>query len=193
MKVNECTEAMIFRRPKSYSITLHRAHSLLKIPRDGNGSDCSAAIISRDKIQHAFRAAAMRHHPDLVNSTSKSIESRSATATTTLNKEANTSIRECYEARELLLDYYIRKKFVHPEIIESCKDKPSEKYRDETWFSVWRNERSFQIEVFLRLSLCLGLAVGTYYHDLYAPERRKQQIKQRDAQYYNFGPQPPRW
>ena len=198
---------MIFRRPKSYSLTLQRAHSLLKIPRDGelritqsinnNGSDCSAAKISRDQIQQAFRAAAKRHHPDLVNYTNQSIESTSATATATatktLNKEANTTFRECHEARELLLDYYIRKKFVHPEIIESCKDKPSEKYRDETWFSVWRNERSFQIEVFLRLSLCLGLAVGTYYHDLYAPERRKQQIKQRDAQYYNFGPQPPRW
>ena len=198
---SECAKAMIFRRSKSYSITLQRAHSLLKIPRDGelritqsgnnNGSDCSAAIISRDQIQQAFRVAAKRHHPDLLNSTNKSIESRSVTAT--LNKEANTTFRECYEARELLLDYYIRKKFVHPEIIESCKDKPSEKYRDETWFSVWRNERSFQIEVFLRLSLCLGLAVGTYYHDLYVPERRKQQIKQRDAQYYNFGPQPPRW
>jgi hypothetical protein len=128
-----------------------------------------------------------------VNYTNQSIESTTATATKSLNKEANTTFRECYEARELLLDYYIRKKFVHPEIVESCKDKPSEKYGDETWFSVWRNERSFQIEVFLRLSLCLGLAVGTYYHDLYAPERRKQQIKQRDAQYYNFGPQPPRW
>ncbi|KAL7457554.1 hypothetical protein ACHAWC_009095, partial [Mediolabrus comicus] len=134
----------MFRRPKSYSITLHRAHSLLKIPRDGelritqsshNGSDCSAAIISRDQIQQAFRAAAKRHHPDLVNFTNRSsIESTSATATatSTLNKEANTTFRECHEARELLLDYYIRKKFVHPEIIESCKDKPSEKYRDET-------------------------------------------------------------
>lgn len=116
MKTSECTKAMIFRRPKSYSITLQRAHSLLQIPRDGsatirgelritqssnnNGSDCAAAIISRDQIQQAFRAAAKRHHPDLVNFTNKSIESTSATATATatLNKEANTTFRECYEA-----------------------------------------------------------------------------------------------
>lgn len=103
---SECARAMIFRRPKSYSITLHRAHSLLKIPRDGelritqsgnnNGSDSTAAIISRDQIQKAFRAAAKRHHPDLVN-TNQSIESTSAaaTATSTLNKEANTTFREC--------------------------------------------------------------------------------------------------
>jgi hypothetical protein len=64
-----------------------------------------------------------------VNYTNQSIQSTStatATATKTLDKEANTTFRECHEARELLLDYYIRKKFVHPEIVESCKDKPSE-------------------------------------------------------------------
>jgi len=49
---------------------------------------------------------------------------------------------------------------------------------------------SLKIEVFLRLSLCLGLAIGTYYHDLDLPERRKQQIQRRDEEFSNFGP---RW
>ncbi len=209
---------MIFRHPKSYSITLQRAHSLLKIPRDatntsireeltqssGSSSVCS---LSRDQIQHAFREAAKRYHPDLArgggstarNTAKISLERAAASTTTTttttapplLSKEANTTtIRECYEARELLLDYYIRKTYIHPEIIQSMNDKPRETYADETWFSVWRNERSFQIEVFLRLSFCLGLAIGTYYHDLYLPERRKQQIQRRDAEFTNFGP---RW
>ena len=100
------------------------------------------------------------------------------------------TFRECHEARELLLDYYIRRKHIHPEIVKSKQDKPPEGYADETLFSVWKSNRSFQMEVFLRLSLCLGLAVGTYYHDLYMPERRKKQIQRRDAQYHQFGPQP---
>ena len=61
---------MIFRRPKSYSITLQRAHSLLKIPREPSstisGSSSSSTSISREQIQHAFRAAAKLHHPDLL-------------------------------------------------------------------------------------------------------------------------------
>ena len=192
---------MIFRRPKSYSITLQKAHSLLKIPRESsissNSSSSSSSSnrsnVSRDQIQHAFRAAAKLHHPDLArgfgNVAKISETTSTATAQPLLSKEANnTAIRECYEARELLLDYYVRKSYVHPEIITSMKDKPREKYIDETWFSVWRNERSFQIEVFLRLSLCLGLAVGTYYHDRYLPERRKQQIQRRDLEFSNFGP-----
>jgi len=199
---------MIFRRPKSYSITLQRAHSLLKIPRE----DTTTTVLrvreeltqsislshggpSRDQIQKAFREAAKRHHPDLArgvssslgnNATNKSAETPLTKAA--VSKEADSTIRECYEARELLLDYYIRKKFVHPEIIQSVLDKPSKKSA-ETWFSVWGNERSFRIEVLMRLSLCLGLAAGTYYHDLYLPERRKQQMERRDAQYYNVGPQ----
>jgi hypothetical protein len=197
---------MIFRRPKSYSITLQRAHSLLKIPRDAsnttliqsstNNTNSVCTSLSRDQIQHAFREAAKRYHPDIIarsggdeNVAKKSLETAAAMAAP-LSKEANTTIRECYEARELLLDYYIRKTYIHPEIIQSMNDKPRDKYADETWFSVWRNERSFQIEVFLRLSFCLALAIGTYYHDLYLPERRKQQIQRRDAEFNNFGP---RW
>ena len=196
---------MIFRRPKSYSITLQRAHSLLKIPREpsstisGSSSSSSSTSISREQIQHAFRAAAKLHHPDLLRgggsavlgSSTAKISDAAAAAPSQLSKESNnTTIRECYEARELLLDYYVRKSYVHPEIIHSTKDTPSEQSMDETWFSVWRNEKSFQIEVILRLSLCLGLAVGTFYHDLYLPERRKQQIQRRDAEFSNFGP---RW
>ena len=198
---------MIFRRPKSYSITLQRAHSLLKIPREArneitknsssSGGGGSNSNVSRDQIQHAFRAAAKLHHPDLVRGggsallgTNKAKISQATSATAPLSTEANATIRECYEARELLLDYYVRKSYVHPEIVNSMKDKPREKHMDETWFSVWTNERSFQIEVFLRLSLCLGLAIGTYYHDRYLPERRKQQIQRRDAEFSNFGP---RW
>ena len=188
---------MIFRRPKSYSITLQKAHSLLKIPREPNiisSSSISNSSVSRDQIQHAFRGAAKLHHPDLARGGGGALLGNTAKISETvlpLSKEANTAIRECYEARELLLDYYVRKSYVHPEIVTSMKDKPREKYTDdETWLSVWRNERSFQIEVFMRLSLCLGLAVGTYYHDRYLPERRKQQIQRRDLEFSNFGP---RW
>ena len=198
---------MIFRRPKSYSITLQKAHSLLKIPREPsstlrdeltqNGSSSSSnSSVSRDQIQHAFRAAAKLYHPDLargggdsamLGNTAKISETAAAPL---ISKEANMAIRECYEARELLLDYYVRKSYVHPEIIRSMMDKPREKYTDASWLSVWKNERSFQIEVFLRLSLCLGLAIGTYYHDRYLPERRKQQVRRRDEEFHNFGP---RW
>ena len=204
-KVEQNFCRMIFRRPKSYSITLQRAHSLLKIPRDASSSIreglshsssnniSSSSSLTSDQIQHAFREAAKRHHPDLVAGSSGSeLGSRTKISVdTAASKEANSTIRECYEARELLLDYYVRKNcYLHPEIITSTKDKPRERYKDDTWFSVWRNERSFQIEIVLRLSLCLGLAVGTYYHDKYLPERRKQQIQRRDAEFSNFGP---RW
>jgi len=196
---NNYSSRMIFRRPKSYSITLQRAHSLLKIPREASSairdeltqsSSSSVSSLSRDQIQHAFRTSAKLHHPDLALGNTAKISETAAAATAPLPKETNTTIRECYEARELLLDYYVRRSYIHPEIIQSMKDKPRDKYMDETWFSVWRNKRSFQIEVFLRLSFCLGLAIGTYYHDLYLPERRKQQIQRRDAEFNNFGP---RW
>ena len=42
----------------------------------------------------------------------------------------------------------------------------------------------------MRLTICLGLAVGTYYHDKYMPERMERQKKRRDALYSQFGPQP---
>eukprot|EP00984_Skeletonema_dohrnii_P000799 scaffold240_cov106-Skeletonema_dohrnii-CCMP3373.AAC.8 len=167
---NNYSSRMIFRRPKSYSITLQRAHSLLKIPREASNairdeltqsSSSRVSALSRDQIQHAFRSAAKLHHPDLALGKTAKISETAAAATAPLTKEANTTIRECYEARELLLDYYVRKSYIQPEI-----------------------------EVFLRLSFCLGLAIGTYYHDLYLPERRKQQIQRRDAEFNNFGP---RW
>ena len=184
---------MIFRRPRSsYTITLKRAHSLLKIPRADSTTRISisgevtqhhnANIPSRDLIQEAFRAAAKRHHPDLV-----AAQGQKATPSS-----ANISFRECHEARELLLDYYVRQKFIPPEIIESVKDKPPP-IEDESLFSVWTSNRSFQIEAFMRLSVCLGLAVGSYYHDLHLPEKRKQQLRQRDEGYYQFGPQEPRF
>ena len=117
---------MIFRRPKSCSITLQRAHSLLKIPREPSGTirdeltqnSSSSTSVSRDQIKHAFRAAAKLHHPDLVRGgagsallgTTAKILSEAASATAPLSKVANTTIRECYEARELLLDYYVYRK-----------------------------------------------------------------------------------
>ena len=177
---------MIFRRPiSSYSITLKRAHSLLNLPNNSKtsittGETTHKNVPSRDQIKEAFRTAAKRHHPDL--------------QTQKTHTASNTIFRECHEAKELLLDYYIHKKYIHPEIILSTKEKPTADTQDEgTWLSVWSSmtsNRSFQIEAFLRLSICLGLAVGTYYHDLYTPERRAMQRRRRDAQYAQFGPQP---
>jgi len=136
---------------------------------------------SREKIQSAFRTAAKLHHPDL-NTTNVKI------------KITNTTFRECHEARELLLDYYIRRKFVHPEILQSVKDKPPPDYMEEgSWSSVLNSissNRKFQIEACMRLSLCLALAVGTYIHDQNKPKRLEMQKRRRDAQYAQFGPQP---
>ena len=174
---------MIFRRPSSYSITLKRAHSLLNIPRSELKTTTAANVPSRVQIQDAFRAAAKRYHPDLVSSFAD-------TANTATN---NITFRECHEARELLLDYYIRKKYLHPEIIQSAKDNPPPDINEASFLSVWTtitSNRSFQIEAFMRLTICLGLAVGTYYHDKYMPERRERQKKRRDALYEQFGPQP---
>jgi len=97
----------------------------------------------------------------------------------------------------LLLDYYIRRNFVHPEILQSVKDKPSPDYMEEgSWSSVLnsiKSNRSFQVEACMRLSLCLALAVGTYMHDLNKPKRLEMQKRRRDAQYAQFGPQPRYW
>lgn len=190
---------MFYRRPKSYTITLQRAHSLLKIPRDSSTSIGGEAaelvnVPSRDRIQEAFRAAAKRHHPDLAPSSNQSAIKRSkqtlGSTFQSISKADNTvTFRECHEARELLLDYYVRRKYIHPEIIHSTKNQPSKDLSNESLFSVWIENRSFQLEVFLRLSLCLGLAVGTYFHDKHTPERRRQQILKRDQQFYQFGPQ----
>ncbi|KAL7516361.1 hypothetical protein ACHAWX_001385 [Stephanocyclus meneghinianus] len=180
---------MFFRRPKSYTITLQRAHSLLNLPRDSTTS----IVPSRDQIQEAFRAAAKRHHPDLattLRSTSTINLNNVGSAACSLAKANTAAFRECHEARELLLDYYIRRKYVHPEIIQCRKNNPRKGYEDESLFSVWTSNRSFQMEAFLRLSLCIALAAGSYFHDSYMPERRKQQIQRRDAQYHEFGPQP---
>ena len=184
---------MFFRRPKSYTITLQRAHSLLNIPRD-SPIFASAEVTrpngpSREKIQEAFREAAKLCHPDLASKNSAK-SSELGSITTSTKGEANVKFRECHEARELLLDYYVRRKYVHPEIVQSTKNTPSKEYANESLFSVWVENKSFQLEVVLRLSLCLGLAVGTYYHDKHMPERRRQQIIKRDEQFYQFGPQP---
>jgi len=94
----------------------------------------------------------------------------------------------------LLLDHYIRRKFVHPDILQSVKDKPPPDYMEEgSWSSVLnsiKSNRSFQVEASMRLSLCLALAVGTYMHDKNKPKRLAMQKRRRDAQYAQFGPQP---
>ena len=180
---------MIYRRPKSYSITLKRAHALLKIPKSSNSNTSIENDIvnnrpSREQIQSAFRTAAKLHHPDLINTTNSKIKMN----------DKNTTFRECHEARELLLDYYTRRKYIHPEILQSVKDKPPPDYMEEgSWSSVLnsiKSNRSFQVEACMRLSLCLALAVGTYMHDLNKPKRLEMQKRRRDAQYAQFGPQP---
>ena len=179
---------MIFRRPSSYSITLKRAHSLLNIPRgELKTTTTTPNVPSREQIQDAFRAAAKRHHPDIVSSSADTANTK------TNSNDISITSRQCHEARELLLDYYIRKKYVHPEIIQSVKDAPPPDINEASFLSVWTtitSNRSFQIEAFMRLTICLGLAVGTYYHDKYMPERRERQKKRRDALYSQFGPQP---
>ena len=138
---------------------------------------------SREQIQSAFRTAAKLHHPDLINTNAK-----------IKMNDTNTTFRECHEARELLLDYYVRRKFVHPEILQSVKDKPPPDYMEEgSWSSVLNSiasNRKFQIEACMRLSLCLALAIGTYMHDQNKPKRLEMQKRRRDAQYAQFGPQP---
>ena len=174
---------MIF-RPKSYLITLKRAHSLLEMPRKSppsiaGGRSPGRGGPDRDRIQAAFRAAAKRHHPDLVAGDAAA---------------AGRAFRECHAARELLLDYYVRRTFVPPDVVESTRDRPVEWRGDRSWRSVWASSgRSFRVEACLRLAACLALAVGTYYHDQNMPERRKQQMRRRDAQFQQFGPQPPRF
>ena len=194
---------MIFRRPKLYLITLKRAHSLLKIPKNSTTTSIISGEVvthgsvvrpSRDEIQDAFRLAAKRHHPDLAikaGGVAKNINKNSKSN----NDDATKLFRECHDARELLLDHYVRRKFIPPEIIKSTKDYPI-KWKDDSLFSIWKtwnHSRSFQMEAFLRLSVCLGLAIGTYYHDKGMPERRKRQIQRRDAQFSQFGPRPPRF
>mmetsp|Transcript_4674 Transcript_4674/g.7263 ORF Transcript_4674/g.7263 Transcript_4674/m.7263 type:complete len:154 (-) Transcript_4674:508-969(-) len=152
---------MIFRRrPKIYSLTLKRAHSLLKIPRETSPNQCS-----REQIQEAYRAAAKVYHPDAGGCTK--------------------SFRECHNARELLMDYYVHKKYIRPEVISSPKDSLDE---DETLASVFANS-SFRLEVFFRLSTCALLAGACFYNDYCRPLRRKIQLRKRDAQFYDFGPQ----
>ncbi len=164
---------MIFRSPRgAYSITLKRAHELLKIPQQELKSS-KQVVLEKQKIQNAFREAARQNHPDT-------------------KKGSKKIFQECHDARELLLDYYVRRKFVPREVIESKADVPCNKpyeWKDDTFFSVWKTNRSFQMEAFWRLSVCLGLAVGTFYHDKTLPERRARQIRNRDAQFSNFGPQ----
>lgn len=179
---------MFFRKLKSHPITLKRAHSLLNIPRESLNSETAKLSPSRDQIQEAFRKAAKRCHPDLSEMVKDCNRLGNSTFQLTAKEDANVAFRECIEARELLLDYYVRRKYVHPEIIQSTKDKPQES-ANESLFSVWTESKSFQLEVFLRLSICLGLAVGTYFHDKHMPERRRQQILRRDEQFYQFGPQ----
>ncbi len=161
---------MIFRSPRgAYSITLKRAHEVLKIPQLKLSKNKQIPVVEKQNIQNAFREAARQNHPDT-------------------RKGSKKIFQECHDARELLLDYYVRRKFVPREVVESKADVPYE-WKDDTLFSVWKTNRSFQMEAFLRLSVCLGLAVGTFYHDKTLPERRARQIRNRDAQFSNFGPQ----
>eukprot|EP00956_Cyclotella_meneghiniana_P042062 scaffold248343_cov115-Cyclotella_meneghiniana.AAC.2 len=186
---------MLFRRPKTYTITLQRAHTLLKIPRDSITSTTEELQSgpSREQILEAFRGAAKRHHPDLASGIAfGNASSRQVNQSTTAAKlDTSVTFRECHEARELLLDYYVHRKYIHPEILQSTKNKPRKDHSDESLFSVWKKNKSFQFEVLMRLSVCIGLAVGTYFHDRHMPERRKQQVRRRDEQFFQFGPQPP--
>lgn len=186
---------MIFRVKKTYSITLKRAHSLLGIPKYyppqsniSHGQVGQVNSISREQIQEAFRKAAKCYHPDIV-AAAGGVDAAATTAHSPTTKlDANRTFRECNEARELLLDYYINRKYIPPEVIESVKDHPPP-MEDESLFSIWTQNRSFQIEVFLRLSVCLGLAVTTYFHDLGKGQRRKEYLQRRDNEFYSFGPQ----
>ena len=105
--------SMIFRVRKSYSITL-KPHNLLGIPEDPppiiHGQVGQANRISREQIQEAFRKAAKCYHPDIL-AASGGVDAAAATAEqtrTTTKIDANRTFRECNEARELLLDYYVR-------------------------------------------------------------------------------------
>ena len=119
---------MFFQRPKSYTITLQQAHSLLKISRDSTKSitgETHLNIPSRDQIQDAFRAAAKLHHPDLATSGAYVNNLRDLGSTVDATVKSNAQMfRECHEARELLLDYYVRRKYIHPEILSSTKNNP---------------------------------------------------------------------
>ena len=124
---------MIFRVRKSYSITLKRAHNLLGIPKDPppiiHGHVGQVNSISREQIQEAFRKAAKCYHPDIL-AASGGVDAAVTTTTTTEQArtrtkiDANRTFRECNEARELLLDYYVNRKYIPPEVIESVKDHP---------------------------------------------------------------------
>jgi len=156
-------------------MSLKRAHELLKIPRSQ-----SDERVSKLQIQSAFRSAARLHHPDLLRG------SRSVSVSAESSAESSELFRECSDARELLLDYYVRRKFVPKHVVESTRNVPP----DDTLFSVWTTNRSFQLEVLLRYATCLALAIGAYYHDKDMPARRKRQILRRDEQFSNFGPRP---
>ena len=90
----------------------------------------------------------------------------------------------------MLLDYYIRRKFVHPDILQSVKDKPPPDYMEEkSWSSVLNsisNNRSFQVEASMRLSLCLALAIGTYMHDQNKPKRLEMQREEEMLNMHNL-------
>ena len=192
---------MIFRARNSYSITLKRAHNLLGIPKDPPPPSSSISHgqvgqvhISREQIQEAFRKAAKCYHPDIIAAAGRAVDTAATTTTAqttqTIKNDANRTFRECNEARELLLDYYVnRKYYIPPEVIKSVKDHPPPPIEDESLFSIWTHNHSFQLEVFLRLSVCLGLAVTTYFHDLGKGQRRKEYLQRRDNEFYSFGPQ----
>jgi hypothetical protein len=122
---------MIFRARKSYSITLKRAHNLLGIPKDPPPSSSIShgqveqVHISREQIQEAFRKAAKCYHPDIIAAAGRAGDNTATTTaaqtTQTIKNDANRTFRECNEARELLLDYYVNRKYIPPEVIESVK------------------------------------------------------------------------
>lgn len=171
------SSTMIF-RPRQHSMSLKRAHELLKISRSQSDE---RVCVSKLQIQTAFRSAALLHHPDLRRgSRSVGVGAESSAAA------SSELFRECSEARELLLDYYVRHKFVPKNVVESTRNVP----HDDTLFSVWTTNRSLQLELFLRYATCLALAIGTYYHDKDMPARRKRQVLRRDEQFSNFGPRP---
>ncbi|EJK47882.1 hypothetical protein THAOC_33370 [Thalassiosira oceanica] len=135
-------------------MSLKRAHELLKISRSQSDE---RVCVSKLQIQTAFRSAALLHHPDLRRgSRSVGVSAESSAASSEL-------FRECSEARELLLDYYVRHKFVPKNVVESTRNVP----HDDTLFSVWTTNRSFQLEVFLSVVILLvdgELILLLWYH-----------------------------
>lgn len=154
---------MFFRPTRSTTLTLHQARATLSLsllPSKNGGASSSTAALSKDQIQEAYRVAAKKFHPD-----------SSATG-------CSKSFQKCHDARELLLDYYIRKKHISPDVLY-----------DENLSASSLNNANFRMDMMLRLSM-FGIIAGlSLYHDYYVkPFKREQKIRDRDRQFMIRGP-----